>query len=57
MAGKADLVNSIADLSVDVTTFEVLPVGLDPFGGAGVNAAFPTADASCTIDPNGGPRV
>ncbi|HET7463118.1 MAG TPA: hypothetical protein VFJ82_17830 [Longimicrobium sp.] len=53
MAGKADLINSIADFSVDVVSFEVLPFGLDPYGG-GVEAALADTDASAGIDPNGG---
>jgi hypothetical protein len=54
MAGKADLIHSIADLNVDVVTFEVLPFGLDPYGGAGLEAALAETDASAGIDPNGG---
>ncbi|HET7229391.1 MAG TPA: hypothetical protein VFJ16_05280 [Longimicrobium sp.] len=56
MAGKSDLVNSIADLSVDVVSFEVLPFGLDPYGGAALDAAVASTDASAGIDPNGGHR-
>ena len=53
MAGKADLVNSIVD-RVEVSTFEVLPFGLDPYGGAGLDAALADTDVSGTMDPNGG---
>ena len=53
MAGKADRVNSIVD-SVDVATFEVLPFGLDLYGGAGLDAALADTDVSAGIDPNGG---
>ncbi|HET7463119.1 MAG TPA: hypothetical protein VFJ82_17835 [Longimicrobium sp.] len=51
MAGKADLINSIADLTVDVATFEVLPFGLDPYAGGGLEAPESTSGA---LDPNGG---
>lgn len=55
MAGKADLIGSVADLGVEVSTFEVLPFGLDPYGAAGAAADLST-DRSGTIDPNGGLR-
>jgi len=51
MAGKADLVNSIVD-SVDVITFEVLPFGLDPYGGGGLGVA--PESTSGGLDPDGG---
>jgi len=50
MAGKADLVNSIVD-GVDVATFEVLPFGLDPYGGGGWEAPESTSGG---LDPDGG---